>query len=228
MQSIVIVSNKLNRRVSAVLLLAILLALTGCEPECPALPLDIIGREAWGAAEPDIDNSLEGYYDPVFNPGGWYVYPNPLKEELNTLIIHHSATLLDSSPGSVQAGHMNNEGYADVAYQYLIDKDGLIYEGRSINVRGAHTGGHNTGTVGIVLFGNFEIEEPTAEQLCSLQQLSLHLKNLYDITHLAGHQDFQPNETVCPGQHLADKLEGIAADLRLDFGTGGYVGTPVQ
>jgi hypothetical protein len=188
--------------------------------------LVINDRASWGAAEPDIANSVEGFYDPIFNPGGWYTYPNSLREELNTLIIHHSATLLNSTPATIQAGHMNGEGYADIAYQFIIDKEGLIYEGRDIHVRGTHTGGHNTGTVGIVLIGNFETEEPTAEQLCSLKRLAIQLKNQYDLTHLAGHRDFQPNETVCPGEHLADKLEGIAADLNLEFGTAGYVDTP--
>lgn len=212
--------------INCLTILLLLLALSGCEPECPPIMLEIIDREAWGAAEPEIANSVEGFYDPILNPGGWYVYPDPLKEEFNTLVIHHTATTTNNSPRSIQQGHMQNEGYADIAYQFVIDKEGLIYEGRDITVRGAHTGGHNTGTIGIVLLGNFEIEEPATEQLCSLQRLSLYLKNLYGITHLAGHLDFQPDETVCPGQHLADKLERTAADLNLEFGTGGYIGTP--
>jgi hypothetical protein len=211
--------------INVLTLLSLLMTLTACEPECPPMLLVINNRASWNAAEPDIANSDEGFYDPILNPGGWYIYPDPLRQELNTFIIHHSATL-DSTPASIQAGHMNGEGYADIAYHYIIDKAGLIYEGRDIHVRGAHTGGHNTGTVGIVLIGNFETEEPTAEQICSLKRLALQLKHQYDITHLAGHRDFQPNETVCPGEHLDDQLEGIAADLNLEFGTGGYTGTP--
>lgn len=209
-------------------ILSILLALTGCAPQddCPPMLLVINNRASWGAAEPDIANSVEGFYDPVLNPGGWYTYPNPLREALNTFVIHHTATLTNNTPAAIQQGHMNQNGYADIAYHYIIDKEGMIYEGRNIGVRGTHTRSHNTGTVGIVLIGNFENEEPTAEQLCSLKRLALQLKNQYDITHLAGHRDFPNNETVCPGEHLADKLESIAANLKLDYGIDGYVGTP--
>jgi hypothetical protein len=210
------------------MLVVMVFGLAACEPECPPILLNVIDRTSWGAAEPDIVNSVEGFYDPVFNPGGWYVYQNPLKEALNTIVIHHSATTFNDTPRDIQRIHIESERYADVAYHYLIDNAGLIYEGRSINVRGAHTGGHNTGTVGIVLIGNFETEEPTTEQLCSLKRLSIQLKNEYDLTHLAGHRDFQPGVTVCPGEHLADKLEGIAADLNLEYSTEGYVGIPLS
>lgn len=212
---------------SAAGLLSLIPSQSGCTPECdPQTLLEIIDRATWGAAEPAIAGSEEGFYDPVLNPGGWYIYPEPLKDFLNTLIIHHTASLINDNPLAVQSTHMNDAGYADIAYQYLINKQGVIYEGRSINVRGSHTGGHNTGTVGIVLFGNFEDEEPTTLQLCSLKRLSTWLKVTYDLTHLAGHSDFQPLETVCPGQHLEDKLKSIASDLRLEFGTAGYIGTP--
>jgi hypothetical protein len=213
--------------ITAVGSISLIPTLTGCAPECdPNALLEIINRDVWGAVAPDIANSNEGFYDPVFNPGGWYTYSNPLNEALNTIIVHHTAASFNNNPLAVQGAHMNDDGYADIAYQYLVDSEGLIYSGRSINVRGTHTGGHNTGAIGIALFGNFENEEPTTAQLCSLKRLGTWLKVSYDLTHLAGHRDFQPLETVCPGEHLADKLEKIAADLNLEFGTAGYVGAP--
>ncbi len=222
-----ITRRKFLKYLTAAGTLSLLPTLTGCTPECdPNALLEIIDRATWGAIEPNIAVSNEGFYDPTFNPGGWYVYPNPLREALNSLIIHHTATLFNNSPAAVQSTHINDAGYADIAYHFLIDQAGLIYEGRSITVRGSHTGGHNTGTIGIALFGNFENDEPTTPQLCSLKRLGTWLKVTYDLTHLAGHRDFQPFETVCPGEHLVEKLENIAADLNLEFGTAGYDGTP--
>lgn len=215
------------RYLTAAGLLSLLPSQSGCTPECdPNALLEIISRATWGATEPNIAGSNEGFYDSVFNPGGWYVYPNPLKESLNTLIVHHTASVINDNPLAVQTTHMNDIGYADVAYHYMINKDGLIFEGRSMGVRGAHTGGHNTGTIGVVLFGNFEVEEPTTAQICSLKRLGRWLKASYDLTHLAGHSDFQPLDTVCPGEHLEDMLSRIASDLRLNYGTDGYIGTP--
>ena len=222
-----ITRRKFLKYLTAAGAISLLPTLTGCAPECdPNTLLTVVDRTTWGAAEPNVAASNEGFYDAGLNPGGWYTYPAPLKQALNTIIIHHTATQFNNNPRAVQDTHINNDGYADIAYHFLIDKEGFIYEGRSINVRGSHTGGHNTGTIGIALFGNFENEEPTTPQLCSLKRLGIWLKVTYDLTHLAGHRDFQPLETVCPGEHLEDKLEAVAADLNLEFSTAGYVGTP--
>lgn len=219
-----------TQKLLATLILLSILLLPACQPQsnCPPQLLVINDRASWGAAEPDIANSNEGFYDPILNPGGWYTYPNPLRQELNTFIIHHTATLINETPAAIQQAHMNQNNYADIAYHFIIDRAGQIYEGRAINVRGAHTRSHNTGTVGIVLIGNFDNEEPTAEQLCSLERLILQLKNQYDITHLAGHRDFPNNDTVCPGENLAEKLEAFATGLNLEYGIDGYVGTPLN
>jgi hypothetical protein len=38
---------------------------------------------------------------------------------------------------------MSVKGYADIGYHIVIDSFGVLYEGRVLNARGAHTGGHN-------------------------------------------------------------------------------------
>lgn len=190
-----------------------------CSPDL----LQIVPRSEWGAAEPNLD-SVEGLYDPVTNPGGWLVYTEPLPEVLTTIVVHHSALPLSDGPREIQQMHFQFKDYADIAYHYLIDETGQIYEGRSLTVRGAHTGGHNTGTVGIVLLGNFEISQPTEAQLASLHTLSACLIDAYAITHIAGHRDFQPGATDCPGDNLEALLPALAAELGIEFGTEGYAG----
>ena len=104
----------------------------------------------------------------------------------------------------------------------VVAADGMIYEGRPINVRGAHTGGFNTGSVGVCLTGNFEQHTPAPIQLERVLELGGLLRDGYSITHLAGHRDFQPDDTVCPGRYLEPQLPGMAAQLGLNFGTQGY------
>lgn len=202
-----------------------LVLLVGCDTQPKPKPLNmIILRSEWGALEPDIQSSAEGKYSAILNPSGWFEYDTPLAEALTTIVVHHSALSISDGPLEIQRLHQDNKGYADVGYHYLIDEHGIIYEGRPINVRGAHTGGFNTGAVGIVLLGNFEETEPTTAQLNSLTALNQDLKSTYKITHLAGHQDFQPGETLCPGKNLEPLLPGLADELGLKFGTAGYVG----
>jgi len=191
--------------------------------KCSLDSLRIVSRAEWGAVEPKLD-SVEGVYDPVTNPGGWMVYDEPLEKVLTTIIVHHSALPLSDGPREIQQMHFEFKGYADIAYHFLIDETGQIYEGRSLTVRGAHTGGHNTGTVGIVLLGDFMVGEPTEAQLVSLRTLSACLIDGYNITHMAGHRDFQPGLTDCPGDNLEVLLPDLAAELGIKFGTEGYAG----
>lgn len=191
--------------------------------KCEFSSLNLITRASWGALPPNLDASGEhGLFDPISNREGWLVYPEPLSEHLNTIVVHHSALPLSDGALEIQQIHLKIRGFADIGYHFLIDERGQFYEGRSIGVRGAHTGGHNTGTIGISLLGNFEVTEPTEAQLTTLKAVIRCLTALYHITHLAGHRDFQPDETVCPGSHLAALLPELAADLGLEFGTGGY------
>jgi hypothetical protein len=192
----------------------------GSAPDAPP----IISRAEWGAAEPDHDARAErGLFDPVSNLNGWLVYPTPLADALNTLVVHHSALSETDGALAIQRLHMDRRGYADIGYHFVVDHSGLFYAGRDLNVRGAHTGGANTGTIGVVLLGNFEHAEPPPAQLDALRTLSAYLASAFTLTHIAGHADFQPGATLCPGENLAPLLPDLAAGLGLAFGTGGYV-----
>ena len=97
-----------------------------------------------------------GSYVKGSNPYGWYVYADPLRESYQTLVIHHSAFYKAdglATLSEIQRLHREDRGWADVGYHFLVDKDGTIYEGRALTVRGAHTAGFNTGSAGICLLG---------------------------------------------------------------------------
>jgi N-acetylmuramoyl-L-alanine amidase len=215
-----------RRMLPAILVLTTMpAACTAVAPRPSLESLPIILRSQWGAVEPDLNAPAEhGLYDAKTNPDGWLVYTKPLSQVLTTIVVHHSALPLSDGPLQIQQLHMHDKGYADIGYHFVIDPAGRIFEGRKLYVRGAHTGGHNTGTVGIVLLGNFEEAQPTAAQLASLKALAAALAAEYGIKWLAGHRDFQPDETVCPGRNLEVLLPGLAAELGLKFGTAGYVG----
>ncbi len=170
-------------------------------------PPIIIPRSAWGAEEPDP--GLRNERD---------------LEVFNTVVVHHSAMPLSEGPREIQYLHMHRRGFLDIGYHFVIDGRGRIYEGRSLAVHGAHVSGHNAGTLGIALMGNYEEIEPIPEQLTRLKWLIHVLLEKHPLTHLAGHGDFLPGKTVCPGKNLEPLLPGLAIELGLKFGMGGYVG----
>ena len=132
----------------------------------------LITRAGWGANEAYAENS-GGYirFAPSFNP-------------LQKLIVHHTAGRNnDPNPAAtiraIYYNHAVQRGYGDIDYNFLVDAQGRVYEGRrawidtpATNpigedlagnvVRGAHARHYNDATVGIVLLGNFTSVMPTA------------------------------------------------------------------
>ena len=188
------------------------------------LPPNIVPRAEWGARRPDHKASNEFGIDKSALGNGWYVYPDDLRDIYNTVVIHHSAQPLatNQTMSNIQNLHMNANHWADIGYHYGIDRHGVIYEGRRLQVRGASVARHNTGVIGIVVMGNFEGESPRKAQLRSLQALVNWLALTYTLSHLAGHREFN-SQSVCPGKRLARYLDVLASGARLARGTTGYV-----
>jgi hypothetical protein len=183
-----------------------------------ALGLPVRPREDWGALPPNHDATGErGFYSAYTNPGGWRVYDEPLEHVLRTIAVHHSATSIDDQPLDLQRTHFNKQRFADIGYHLVIDKSGVIWEGRPINIRGANVSRHNTGTIGICVIGNFERVTPSAEQVASLARLCVALRDRFGITHIGGHRDFPDQNTVCPGANLAQVIEQIGRDSGLEL-----------
>ena len=111
-------------------------------------------------------------------------------------------------------------GAGDLAYHYCIDRAGRIWEGRSLAWQGAHAGNGaaNAGNIGIVLLGNFELQQPTPAQLRGLRRLLLDLCQRY---HVSRHNTYGHNEikaqyglppTCCPGRPLSEWLDSFRAE----------------
>jgi hypothetical protein len=56
----------------------------------------------------------------------------------------------------------------------------------------------------------------------SLTALAGYLRDTYAITHVAGHRDFNPDITECPGETLEPMLSEFAQSVGLSLGTDGY------
>ena len=170
--------------------------------------LAVAGRQQWHA-EAATRSNLE----PMGRP--------------SRLTIHHSAMYFrDTRPAScaaqilmIQREHMNNRGYADIGYHYLIDPSGRIWQGRDLRWQGAHASGdNNIRNIGICLLGNFvrgrSGQGPTAAQTASMRQLVGSLMQRYEFggDAIYCHSDFKATE--CPGPLLEPVVAQLARDLR--------------
>jgi N-acetylmuramoyl-L-alanine amidase-like protein len=141
----------------------------------------IIRRSAWGA-----DESLR------FDSAGKEIWP-PSFYQMQKAIVHHTAGRNnDPNPAATVRAiyylYAKSRDFGDMGYNFLIDEQGRIYEGRYSRpypagetptgedlagnvVRGVHATDHNAGTVGIVLLGTFTNRMPTAAARNSLVNL---------------------------------------------------------
>lgn len=122
--------------------------------------------------------------------------------KINKIILHHSA-----GSGTVEQIHTMHKklGWAGIGYHYYITKDGVIHNGRPINMVGSHCVGNNTNSIGICLEGNFKKEEPTKEQLTALKSLVSQLRKEHqNIKRVFNHKDLCATE--CPVYNLKSEV----------------------
>lgn len=136
------------------------------------------------------------------------------------IIVHCTATRPEWWEGRATADkvqeirrwHVDQNGWSDIGYHYLIDRDGKIAEGRPMSRDGAHVRGHNRGTIGISLFGGHGSSENdafsdnfTPEQDKALRGLIADLKRQYGDVPVTGHNEYAAK--ACPGFRVARWLE---------------------
>jgi hypothetical protein len=142
---------------------------------------------------------------------GWNARPPKSKRRINLptarLWLHHTATDAWHGPSGVracQSFHMNSRGYSDIAYSFLIDDNGAIFEGRGAGIAGGHTKGDNTSSHAICFMGDFTKRAPTDESINAAAWLVRHgHEQGWWADHITGgHRQAPGAQTACPGDRL--------------------------
>lgn len=138
------------------------------------------------------------------------LYPNP---QWRYIIIHHTATDIGNAI-LINKNHHHRGFWNGLGYHFLIDNGSLGKGDGQIEMSprwvkqqvGAHckAGGMNRKGIGIALVGNFNIEDPTPNQLRSLAYLIRTLRDYYRIpsNRIMGHRDVEGANTDCPGKRF--------------------------
>lgn len=126
--------------------------------------------------------------------------------KINRLIVHHSASPLSTTVEDIRRWHVEDNGWSDIGYHYIILQDGTIEDGRPIHKIGAHAKGKNRYSIGVCVVGNFENIHATPQQFKSLLCLINDLCTTYGFgwDAVSAHRDW--SNTKCCGKNLYSLL----------------------
>jgi hypothetical protein len=159
----------------------------------------------------------------------------PSTTTVSFLIIHHenganTSTDWPARVRSVQNFHMDTNGWADIGYNYLVDPNGVAYEGRGggENVVGAHNCGKNASTMGVCMLGTFTSVKPTNNAEYTLKRIMAWKAKQRGINvtstgslggttigRLTGHR--ASCSTSCPGDMLWNDMARLRTDIKNNF-----------
>lgn len=112
---------------------------------------------------------------------------------------------------TVRGIHVDQRGWGDLGYHFVIDRAGRVWEGRDVRFQGAHVKNHNEHNLGVMVLGNFERQRPSSAQLQAIVRVVRGLSQRYRIPshRVYTHQELNP--TACPGRSLQPRIASLRA-----------------
>lgn len=173
----------------------------------------IYSRAEWGSPEPDSSPNWTPEYVPLYRG-----------------IVHHTVSTSGSDTAAtiraIWQFHSITNGWGDIGYNYLVDTEGNIFQGRYFDpndartlkgdVVGGHALDHNRGTVGVAAIGDFSNVTPPDKMLDSIANIIAFRAADYGFNpsgigpngpNVIGHREV--NSTACPGAKLFERLQTI-------------------
>lgn len=139
--------------------------------------VNIISRSSWGARAPKNRQTV-----------AWSA-----RQEVT---LHYSTGSTSQTPRQIQDFHMGpSRGWSDIAYNFLVDKDGKVYEGRGWLVVGAHAAPRNTQGIGVCYIGSDGMTDAAKRAVVALYDEAC--RRAGRTLSRRGHRDI--NSTSCPG-----------------------------
>ena len=179
----------------------------------------IVPRAGWGA-----DEKLR------FGKDGKDLWP-PEYRTIQKVIVHHTVTRdPETDPKAtiraIYQYHAVSRGWGDIGYNFLIDPQGVIYEGRAGGDRvvGGHALQYNWGSIGIAILGTYMDHSLTDAARTSLLALIRAKAGDLDPTgkgffidrdgvmNISGHRGVL--NTSCPGDGFYPQMNNIRRELK--------------
>lgn len=161
------------------------------------IPSGVMSRNSWTNARP-----LMRSQDPSRGADamGYIGMITVHHDAINSVGLSNQAAVARRLEG-IRLSHVRN-GWADIGYHYIIDPMGRVWQGRPVNLQGAHVKDHNPHNLGVMCMGNFNEHSPTREQMAALDSFVASQMQGYrvPVNRVFTHRELMP--TACPGSNL--------------------------
>lgn len=161
------------------------------------VPDGIVGEKTWAIIVPN-ESSL-----------------HVSRRTINRIIVHCTATPEGrvETVESIRRMH-KAKGWADIGYHYLIGLNGERWNGRNVNLVGAHCEGYNTNSIGVCYVGgcdkNMKAKDTrTDKQKAALIALLKDLRKLYPKAKIVSHRDLDRKGKACPSFDATNEYKNI-------------------
>lgn len=161
------------------------------------VPDGIVGEKTWSIIVPN-ESSLQ-----------------VSRRSINRIIVHCTATPEGrvETVESVRRMH-KAKGWADIGYHYLIGLNGERWNGRNVNLVGAHCEGYNANSIGVCYVGgcdkNMKAKDTrTDKQKAALIALLKDLRKLYPKAKIVSHRDLDRKGKACPSFDATNEYKNI-------------------
>jgi len=161
------------------------------------VPDGIVGEKTWAIIVPN-ESSLQ-----------------VSRRTINRIIVHCTATPEGrvETVESIRRMHKAN-GWADIGYHYLIGLNGERWNGRNVNLVGAHCEGYNANSIGVCYVGgcdkNMKAKDTrTDKQKAALIALLKDLRKLYPKAKIVSHRDLDRKGKACPSFDATNEYKDI-------------------
>jgi hypothetical protein len=199
----------------------------------------VVSRTAWGSPDGQGSRAAPDY------------------RAVTHMVVHHTAdgnSLYPSEPfwaarvRAIWSYHAITRGWGDIGYNFLIDPNGVVYEGRAggDNAVAFHDTG-NYGSMGVAMLGTYQSQTPSQATQDALVQLlawkasqrgidplgsssyygcliSNYCKPYHPdgvVPNISGHRQVTPGHTTCPGDATMAILPNLRQRVAGMIGAGG-------
>lgn len=125
--------------------------------------------------------------------------------KVKDIILHCSYTrpTHDVDVETIRRWHVEDRGWRDIGYHWVIRRSGQIQPGRPESEPGAHVAGHNSNSIGVCLVGGMAEDSSapdcnyTAAQWAALAWLVADILERHPDAKVSGHRDYAAKECPC-------------------------------